>query len=88
MKNVNAGPAVTLREPAELLAHGLVSTNAIADLEKVAARYAVAVTPDGGTIFALLRQGGRIVRLAASSGTVQATVPGTDYDRLLGVIPW
>ena len=46
MKNVNAGPAVTLREPAELLAHGLVSTNAIADLEKVAARYAVAVTPD------------------------------------------
>ncbi len=49
---------------------------------------AVAVTPDGGTIFALLRQGGRIVRLAATSGTVQATVSGTDYDRLLGVIPW
>lgn len=46
MKNVNVRPAVTLREPAELLAHGLVSTNAIADLEKVAARYAVAVTPD------------------------------------------
>ena len=45
MKNVNVRPAVTLREPAELLAHGLVSTNAIADLEKVAARYAVAVTP-------------------------------------------
>jgi len=46
VKNVNVRPAVTLREPAELLAHGLVSTNAIADLEKVAARYAVAVTPD------------------------------------------
>ncbi|HEX2634063.1 MAG TPA: lysine-2,3-aminomutase-like protein [Bradyrhizobium sp.] len=46
MKNANVRPAVTLREPAELLAHGLVSTNAIADLEKVAARYAVAVTPD------------------------------------------
>jgi lysine 2,3-aminomutase len=46
VKNANVRPAVTLREPAELLAHGLVSTNAIADLEKVAARYAVAVTPD------------------------------------------
>jgi lysine 2,3-aminomutase len=36
----------TLREPAELVAHGLVPAAALPDLEKVAARYAVAVTPD------------------------------------------
>ena len=46
MKHVNVRPAVTLRQPAELLDHGLVSTNALVDLEKVAARYAVAVTPE------------------------------------------
>src|SRR5438876_11834032 len=38
--------ATTLRQPAELLAHGLASPTELADLEKVAARYAVAVTPD------------------------------------------
>src|SRR5207302_10858857 len=35
----------TLRQPAELVAHGLAPATALADLEKVAARYAVAVTP-------------------------------------------
>ena len=39
-------PAVTLRQPAELLAHGFAPAGALVDLEKVAARYAVAVTPD------------------------------------------
>jgi lysine 2,3-aminomutase len=37
--------ATTLREPAELVAHGLARASDLADLEKVAARYAVAVTP-------------------------------------------
>ena len=36
----------TLREPAELVAHGLARLSDLSDLEKVAARYAVAVTPD------------------------------------------
>jgi lysine 2,3-aminomutase len=39
-------PAATLREPTELVGHGLVSVGALSDMEKVAARYAVAVTPD------------------------------------------
>src|SRR6202171_5683130 len=39
-------PATTLREPAELVAHGLAPAADLPDLEKVAARYAVAVTPD------------------------------------------
>jgi lysine 2,3-aminomutase len=38
-------PTATLRQPAELVAHGLARPAALADLEKVAARYAVAVTP-------------------------------------------
>ena len=37
--------ATTLRQPAELLAHGLASSTDLADLEKVASRYAIAVTP-------------------------------------------
>jgi lysine 2,3-aminomutase len=43
-KSSRAG--ATLRQPAELAAHGLVPAAAVPDLEKVAARYAVAVTPD------------------------------------------
>src|SRR4051812_32270493 len=37
--------ATTLRQPAEFVAHGLVPREALPELEKVAARYAVAVTP-------------------------------------------
>ena len=43
---VNFAPAATLRAPTELAAQGLVPVEDLADLEKVAARYAVAVTPD------------------------------------------
>jgi lysine 2,3-aminomutase len=39
-------PAATLREPTELVANGLVSVGTLSEMEKVAARYAVAVTPD------------------------------------------
>jgi lysine 2,3-aminomutase len=39
-------PAATLREPAELVANGLAPAAHLLELEKVAARYAVAVTPD------------------------------------------
>jgi lysine 2,3-aminomutase len=38
--------ARTLREPKELVAHGLARPTDLAQLEKVAARYAVAVTPE------------------------------------------
>src|SRR5713101_908484 len=46
MSKINLKPAMTLREPAELVAHGLAPAADLADLEQVAARYAVAVTPD------------------------------------------
>jgi lysine 2,3-aminomutase len=38
--------ARTLREPADLVAHGLVPPSALVELEEVAARYAVAITPE------------------------------------------
>jgi len=44
MSRIN--PARTLREPKELVAHRLARAADLAALEKVAARYAVAVTPD------------------------------------------
>src|SRR5579872_6643915 len=46
MSSISFQPIATLREPAELAAHGLVSVSDLPVLEKVAARYAVAVTPD------------------------------------------
>src|SRR5882762_3176436 len=46
MSRINLKPVATLREPAELVAHGLAAVADLPDLEKVAARYAVAVTPD------------------------------------------
>jgi lysine 2,3-aminomutase len=46
MSKIQIKSAATLREPAELVAHGFAPAAALPDLEKVAARYAVAVTPD------------------------------------------
>src|ERR1700733_7667746 len=45
MNRINRKPA-TLRRPAELVARGLAPAADLADLEKVASRYAVAVTAD------------------------------------------
>jgi hypothetical protein len=49
---------------------------------------AMAVTPDGGAIYALLHAGGRIVRLDAATGRVTGEIPGSGYDRLAAVVPW
>ena len=45
----------------------------------------IAVTPDGSTLFALLRDGGRIMALDASTGKTLGTLSGNGFDRLLGV---
>src|SRR4051794_1973967 len=41
-----SSPTATLRQASELVAHGLAPAAALHELEQVAARYAVAVTPD------------------------------------------
>src|SRR3954453_12323482 len=46
MSKFNRGTASTLRQPSELVAHGLAPAADLPDLERVAARYAVAVTPE------------------------------------------
>jgi len=49
---------------------------------------AIAITPDGASIFALTRTGGRIARLDASTGAVERWVGDGGFDRLLGALPW
>ena len=46
MNKLNFNLTTTLREPIELAARGLAAVGDLPDLERVAARYAVAVTPD------------------------------------------
>jgi lysine 2,3-aminomutase len=46
MNGIDPKLAVTLRHPAELIERGLAPAGGLADLERVAARYAIAVTPD------------------------------------------
>jgi lysine 2,3-aminomutase len=46
MSRVVKSDPVTLRQPAELVARGFVPSERLSDLENVAARYAIAVTPD------------------------------------------
>src|SRR3974390_2821470 len=46
MTDIGFRPITTMREPAELAAHGLISASDLPKLDKVAARYAIAVTPD------------------------------------------
>jgi lysine 2,3-aminomutase len=46
MNRIDPKLAATLRQPAELIDRGLAPASQLADLERVAARYAIAVTPD------------------------------------------
>jgi len=46
MNRIDPKLAATLRQPAELVARGLAPACVLAELEKVAARYAIAVTPE------------------------------------------
>lgn len=49
---------------------------------------ALALTPDGATLYALLHEGGQIVALDPSTGEVVGQVPGDGFDRLVAVVPW
>ena len=46
------------------------------------------LTPDGTTLFALTRTGGRIARLDVATGEVERWVGDGGFDRLLGALPW
>lgn len=49
---------------------------------------AIAVTPDGGTIYTLLTAKGRIVELDAASGEILGRVPSDGFDRLVAIVPY
>jgi hypothetical protein len=49
---------------------------------------AIALTPDGDTLYALVREGGRIARIDAATGEVVGWAAGAGYDRLVGIVPW
>jgi hypothetical protein len=48
----------------------------------------MAVTPDGTTLFALTRDGGRIARINVATGESEGWVGDGGFDRLLGALPW
>lgn len=64
---------------------GLTETGRYLDGQAVDA---LGLTPDGSTLYALVRPGGRIVKIDALAGRILGDVPGGDFDRLLGVVPW
>jgi DNA-binding beta-propeller fold protein YncE len=49
---------------------------------------ALALTPDGRTLYALVRDGGRIAAIDAVTGEVLGWVAGDGFDRLVGIAPW
>src|SRR5258706_10449655 len=80
MKKINLKSAATLREPAELVAHGLASAAALPDLEKVAARYAVAVTTDMAALIDPDDPGDPIAQQFIPSAEELVSQPGESAD--------
>jgi len=72
--------ATTLREPAELVAHGLARASDLADLEKVAARYAIAVTPDIAALIDVNDADDPIARQFVPTAAELARQPGEHAD--------
>ena len=72
--------SATLRRPAELVAHGLATAADLAGLEKVAARYAVAVTTDVAALIDLDDPGDPIARQFIPSAEELVAQPGENAD--------
>src|SRR3954449_4250267 len=80
MNEIKRKPAATLREPAELVARGLAPAAALPDLEKVAARYAVAVTADIAALIDPNDPDDPIARQFIPSAQELVTQPGESAD--------
>src|SRR5471032_2829404 len=72
--------ATTLREPAELVAHGLAPAAALPDLERVAARYAVAVTAEMAALIDPDDPSDPIARQFVPSAAELVAQPGENAD--------
>jgi lysine 2,3-aminomutase len=73
-------PARTLREPAELVAEGLAPAAALPELERVAARYAVAITPALTDLIDTSDPDDPIARQFVPSAAELDVLPGEDAD--------
>src|SRR6202043_591688 len=80
MSKIGLNLAATLRQPEELVAHGLALSADLADLEKVAARYAVAVTPDIAALIDPDDPDDQIARQFIPSAEELLVVPGENAD--------
>jgi len=70
----------TLRTPSELIAHGLASPDDMSTLEKVAARYAVAITPDVAALIDTSDANDPIARQYVPSANELVTQPSENAD--------
>ena len=80
MKRIDPRLAATLRQPAELVARGLAPASALAELEKVAARYAIAVTPGIAALIDPDDRADPIARQFIPSAQELAAAPGEIAD--------
>jgi lysine 2,3-aminomutase len=80
MNRIDPKLAATLRRPDELVARGLASAADLLDLEKVAARYAVAVTPEIAALIDPENPADPIARQFIPSAQELTTVSGENAD--------
>jgi lysine 2,3-aminomutase len=80
MNRIDASSTTTLRQPAELVARGLARATDLAGLEKVAGRYAVAVTADIAALIDPSDPDDPIARQFIPSAEELATQPGENAD--------
>ena len=80
MSGINRKLATTLRDPAELVARGLAPAAAFSALERVAARYAVAVTPDVAALIDPDDPADPIARQYIPSAEELVSAPGENPD--------
>ena len=80
MNRIDPKLAATLRQPAELIERGLARTADLADLERVAARYAIAVTPEIAGLIDPENPDDPIARQFIPSSLELVSTPGEDAD--------
>ena len=80
MNRIDPKLAATLRQPAELIERGLAKPADLADLERVAARYAVAVTPDIANLIDTENPDDPIARQFIPSALELVSVAGENAD--------
>jgi lysine 2,3-aminomutase len=72
--------ATTLREPKDLIARGLAAAGDLADLEMVASRYAIAITPDIAALIDTSDPNDPIARQFVPTGAELLNAPGENAD--------